>query len=141
MDSFKVLKNALSADEFLNLFTAVGWGAPSYEQVEIALKKSYVTFSVKDGDTVVGMARLLGDGAMSYYVKDLAVLPEYQGKGIGRLLVQAIDDYIKTQMIDGTAVSVELMSSADKEDFYKKMGFVVCPNASQGSGMLKMIRR
>jgi ribosomal protein S18 acetylase RimI-like enzyme len=37
-----------------------------------------------DGSQVIGMGRLVGDGVTYFYVQELAVLPAYQGRGIGR---------------------------------------------------------
>ena len=42
--------------------------------------------SVYDGDKPVAMARLLGDMGLNYYIKDVAVKPEYQKKGIGSMM-------------------------------------------------------
>ena len=41
------------------------------------------------------MARLLGDSAMSFYIKDFAVIPSYQGKGVGKNLMEALEQYVK----------------------------------------------
>lgn len=43
------------------------------EQVQIGLKNSYVTFSVVENNKVIEMARLLGDGAMPFYIKDFVI--------------------------------------------------------------------
>ena len=72
--------NTLSPDLFLQLYRSVGWDAPGMDQIEKALEGSLATFCACDGDTPVGMARLIGDGGMSFYIKDFAVRPEYQKK-------------------------------------------------------------
>lgn len=48
------------------------------------LANSYATFSVKSEDRSVAMARLLSDGAMSFFLKDFIAEPECHGCGIGR---------------------------------------------------------
>lgn len=132
--------NTLSPELFLELYRSVGWEPPGFDQVEQALKNTVVTFTVWDGEAVA-MARLLGDEAMSYYVKDFAVRPEYQGKGVGRMLMGAIEDYILTHLEDGWAVSLELISSKGNEAFYKRFGFEERPCDWDGAGMFKMIRK
>lgn len=92
-------------------------------------------------DKAVGMARLLGDHAMSYYIKDVAVSPRYQGMGIGRVLVETIESYIQNELEDGWAVSLELISSKGNEEFYRKFGFEERPCEWDGAGMVKMIRK
>ncbi len=133
--------NTLSSDLFLHLYRSVGWDAPELDQIEKALDGSLSTFCAYDGGTAVGMARLIGDGGMSFYIKDFAVLPEHQGQGVGRALMNAIESWIREQLQPGWAVSLELISSKGKELFYAKFGFEQRPNDWDGAGMMKMIRR
>jgi len=136
-----VKTNVIYPDLFLELYQSVGWEAPDLDQITTALEHSYATFCAYDGDWAVGMARLLGDGAMSFYIKDFAVRPEYQGKGVGRLLMNAMEEYIRSQLPDGWAVSLELISSKGREPFYEKFGFEQRPCDWDGAGMFKMLRK
>ena len=70
---FKIAVDTLTADVFLSLYRAVGWEPPGRDQVKRALSNSLASFTAYAGDTPVGMARLLGDGGMSFYIKDFAV--------------------------------------------------------------------
>lgn len=85
------------------------------------------------------MAGLLGDYAMAYLIKDVAVLPEYQHRGAGTLLMQEMLKYIKEQLPVGWAVGVELTSSPQGEAFYRKFRFQICPNDVDGHGMFMML--
>ena len=133
--------NELSPDLYLCLYRSVGWDAPGLDQIEKALEGSLATFCACDGDMPVGMARLMGDGGMSFYIKDFAVLPEYQGQGVGRALMNAMESWIEKQLKPGWAVSLELISSKGKESFYAKFGFEQRPNDWDGAGMMKMVWR
>jgi GNAT superfamily N-acetyltransferase len=137
----RIEENALSAVAFRDLFLSVGWEAPSLEQIEIALSNSLRTFVVIKEDKTIGMARLLGDYAMSYYIKDFAIRPEFQGKGIGRYLMKHIDASIRKEIKEGWSVSLELISSKGQESFYKKFEFEERPCEWDGAGMFKMIRK
>lgn len=136
-----VQNNKLTPVLFQELFQSVGWDSPCMEQIETALNNSVATFCAFDGAKAVGMARLLGDGGMSYYIKDLAVRPDYQGKGVGRLLMNSIEEFILSHIQDGWAVSLELISSKGKEAFYEKFGFEQRPCDWDGAGMFKMVRK
>ncbi|MCQ2525099.1 MAG: GNAT family N-acetyltransferase, partial [Lachnospiraceae bacterium] len=83
--------NKLDAELFLALYTSVGWEPPCKEQVEVALQNTIATFVAYENDTPVGMVRVIGDGGMSFYIKDFVVVPEYQSKGVGRLLIESIN--------------------------------------------------
>jgi GNAT superfamily N-acetyltransferase len=135
----KIKENVLTTSEFNFLCSSVGWIAPVEKQTAKALENTLSTFSVFYDDTLVGMGRLLGDYAMSYYVKDVAILPEYQGKGICKKLMEHMLAYVKTQLPPGWRVIFELISSKGKEGFYSKLGFEERPSDDNGAGMFMMI--
>lgn len=143
---FKIAVDALTADVFLSLYRAVGWVPPGRDQVERALANTRASFTAYAGDTPVGMARLLGDGGMSFYgmsfyIKDFAVLPAWQGKGVGRALMDALHEYIFKSIQPGWAVSLELISTPSAAAFYRRQGFEDRPCDWDGPGMFKMLRR
>ena len=59
-----------------------------------ALSHSLATYLARDGEKIVGLVRLVGDGFSSVFVQDLIVLPSYQRRGIGsNLMKEALADY------------------------------------------------
>ena len=135
-----VKTNELSAEVFLQIYTSVGWEPPGIGQVQKALENTIATFTAYDNDKAIGMVRLIGDSGMSFYIKDFAVVPAYQSKGVGTLLLNALEDYIKEHIAPDWAVSLELISSKEAVGFYQKHGFEERPCDWDGPGMFKMIR-
>ena len=135
-----VKTNGLSAELFLQLYASVGWEPPGIEQMQKAPENTIATFTAYDEDKAVGMVRLIGDGRMTFYIKDFAVVPEYQSMGVGTLLLNALEDYIKEHIAPDWAVSLELISSKEAVGFYQKHGFEERPCDWDGPGMFKMIR-
>lgn len=135
-----VKTNELSAEVFLQLYTSVGWEPPGIGQVQKALENTIATFTAYDNDKAIGMVRLIGDSGMSFYIKDFVVVPAYQSKGVGTLLLNALEDYIKEHIAPDWAVSLELISSKEAVGFYQKHGFEERPCDWDGPGMFKMIR-
>lgn len=69
------------------------------------------------------MARMIGDMGLNYYIKDVVVRPNYQRRGIGRLLINELLKFISDNGVKGTKVFVELCAEPDKIPFYEKFGF------------------
>lgn len=136
----KIKLNTLTPELFLELYTSVGWEPPCVEQVKRALENTIATFTAYDHDQAVGMVRLIGDGGMSFYMKDFAVIPAYQSIGVGTLLIDHLEKYIKEIIAPDWAVSLELISTKEAVSFYKKKGFEERPCEWDGPGMFKMLR-
>lgn len=136
-----VKQNTLTPALFLELYTSVGWEPPYIEQVRTALEHTIATFVAYDYSLPVGMVRLIGDGGMSFYLKDFAVIPGYQGKGAGTLLMNAVEAFIRDTISPGWAVSLELISTKEAVPFYHGNGFEERPCDWDGPGMFKMIQK
>lgn len=110
-------------EDVLHLYQAVGWTNYTHqpEMLEQALSHSLVIYVALDGDAVVGLIRLVGDGFSSILVQDLIVLPIYQRQGIGRsLMKEALEDY-------KDAYQVQLVTDQTERTlgFYHSMGFEI----------------
>ena len=138
--AYTISFETLTPKLFESLYRSAGWESPCIEQIETALNNSYAKFVAYDGDKPVGMVRIIGDGGMSFYIKDYAVIPEYQSKGVGKALMQFLEDYIRNSMPKDWVVSLELISSKEAVVFYEKFGFEQRPCDWDGSGMFKMLR-
>jgi GNAT superfamily N-acetyltransferase len=136
----KIKINTLTTDLFLELYASVGWEPPCREQVKCALRNTVASFVAYEGKKAVGMVRLIGDGGMSFYIKDFAVLPKCQGMGVGKMLLMELQQYILEHIDKDWAVSLELISTKGAVEFYKGHGFEERPCEWDGPGMFKMIR-
>lgn len=122
---FELLDNALTAEDFVRLKVATGFIDRPLEQAQKALDNGlFNVAAICDGE-VVGMGRLVGDGAMYWYLQEIIVLPEYQGKGVGKGIVNRLLEHIKETAIPGTKISVGLTAVQGKAPFYEKFGFKV----------------
>ena len=110
-------------EDVLHLYQAAGWTnyTNQPQMLEQALSHSLVIYVALDGDAVVGLIRLVGDGFSSVLVQDLIVLPSYQRQGIGRsLMKEALEDY-------KDAYQVQLVTEQTEKNlgFYRFMGFEI----------------
>ena len=68
-----ILEKQLTPEEFIALYTSVGWTPPCAGQVRAALENSLAVFTAVSGSSTAGMVRVTGDGAMTFLIKDAAV--------------------------------------------------------------------
>lgn len=123
MGELIVKYNELTAKQFIELWETVWGNGPSVEQTELAMKNTLFRISIWDDERIVAMARMIGDMGLDYYIKDVVVRPEYQHKGIGRMMINELMKYINRNGIKGTGIFVELCAVPDKIPFYQKFGF------------------
>ena len=135
----EVQVNTLTPELFLELYTSVGWEPPYIAQIQKALENTVATFTAYDNGQAVGMVRLIGDGGISFYIKDFAVVPTCQSMGVGTILMDRLERYIKETIANGWAVSLELISTKEAVAFYQKKGFEERPCEWDGLGMFKMV--
>ena len=66
---------------------------------------------------------------------------EYQGKEIGKSIVERLLQHVYSCTPNGTFTTVGLMAAQGKEGFYEKLGFQAMPNAGSGAGMTRYIEK
>ena len=83
---------------------------------------SHSLFSAWDDSRLVGLGNAISDGHLVVYYPHLLVHPDYQGKGVGRMIIGKMQEryghfHMQILTADGNAI-----------DFYKKVGFVRAGN-------------
>ena len=131
--------NSLLVEDYNNLRESVGWHRVEGKQALAGIQNSAYVISAIHENKTVGMARVIGDGGYIVVIVDVIVLPEYQGKGIGKSMMQKVMDYIKSSLHEGQWVFVNLMSAKEREPFYSQFGFETRPNEKAGAGMTQYI--
>ena len=116
-------QDVVKLEDVLHLYQAVGWTnyTNQPQMLEQALPHSLAVYLAFDGEKIVGLIRLVGDGFSSVFVQDLIVLPSYQRQGIGSsLMKEALKDYKE-------AYQVQLVTEETERTlgFYRSMGFEI----------------
>jgi GNAT superfamily N-acetyltransferase len=108
---------SLDPETFIAVLSGSGLAArrPAQDRDRIArmLAGSDLVIVARDGNTVVGVARSITDFAYCCYLSDLAVDHAYQGRGIGRRLIE------ETRRAAGPETMCLLLSAPDAENFYE----------------------
>ena len=134
MNDNYVRTNSMTAKEYIDMRAAVGWRIFALEEAEEGLKHSYV-WCVRDQGRPVAMGRIVWDHGYVVYIADVIVIPEYQGRGLGREIMENIMQFVQDKLKPGYKIMVSLESAKGKEGFYEKFGFVTRPNEITGAGM------
>ena len=131
--------HTISIPDYNRLRASVEFITITRKRAEIALANSLYLIVARDGDTPVGMARVVGDGGYVFFICDVIVRPEYQGNGLGRQLIENVLGWLEGQVGENETIMVNLMSAMGKETFYEKLGFHRRPFGNHGSGMSRWI--
>lgn len=135
---YTIKENQLNYETYYTLRESVGWNNWNKEQAKNALKNSYYTVVIYDKEKAIGMGRVVGDG-IYFTIVDIVVRPEYQGRKIGKTIMNSILEYIEKNMCEGSRVSVQLLAEVGKEQFYIKQGFKLVPHEYCGPALRKII--
>jgi GNAT superfamily N-acetyltransferase/predicted enzyme related to lactoylglutathione lyase len=121
--SIVVIDRSPSVAEYEELMKAVGWKKQGIPGAEVILKAPVYAAVAEDNESnkTVGCVLLLGDGASFYYVKDMMVLPEYQRKHIGTMLMHRLNQWLERNApVDAM---VGLYTGQNLAPFYRQFGF------------------
>ena len=112
--------NEINKKQLVSIFNSVGWKTAEYpNRLYSAIKNSDYVMSVWDNNELIGLISAISDGAINVFITYLLVKPEYQKRGIGKILLT--DFCKKFEGFGRRIVSTEI----DKEEFYNKFGFVI----------------
>ncbi len=127
-----VLKNnVLQPQDYVRLRVLTGFADIPIEHAKRALDGGLINVSAIHGDRLIGMGRMVGDGAMYWYLQEIIVLPEYQKQGIGTKIVNHLVDYAVSHSTSGKFTTIGGVSAKGKEEFYRKLGFEIISNGIQ----------
>ena len=91
----------------------------AYHRPEVhrrAFEASHTVVFVYENKKLLGFGRAISDGQYQGAIYDVAVVPEAQGKGIGKIIVQTIMEKLSD-------CNLILYATPGREGFYRKLGF------------------
>jgi len=109
-----------TAEEFKSLFDETGWGEWPLSRFETALAGSWAVCSARDeAGNLVGMGRIVSDGAMHAFIADMIVSERARGGGIGALILERLVTEARSH-----GFMVKLFAADGRAGFYERNGFV-----------------
>ncbi|SHF99471.1 GNAT family N-acetyltransferase [Pedobacter caeni] len=122
--SYSIEFKDIPLEIYLRLRKESGLSAKTEEAGRIGLKNSVCSVLVTDpesGNAAIGMGRLIGDGGCHCQVTDICVSPEYQGKGLGKAIMEKLMEFITNELPASCYIS--LIADGDASFLYEKFGF------------------
>lgn len=107
-----------------SLYNDVEWYAytDDLELLQQAIEQSLYVLTACEGDKLVGLIRVVGDGLTIIYIQDILVLKEYQNQRIATEMLQHV-----LNKYENVRQKVLLTDEApDVRHFYEKNGFESC---------------
>lgn len=126
-------------EDYMALRKKVGFFDLTIDQARKSLNNAITVICAYEDDRLVGMGRLIGDGAVICYIQDVMVDPCCQGKCVGKTIVRKLTECAEALVCPGSQMYLGLMSVKGTEEFYEKCGFVRRPNERFGSGLTLVI--
>ncbi|RWW93799.1 GNAT family N-acetyltransferase [Flavobacterium cerinum] len=136
MNKLNVIENTIPVTTYRTLRVNSGLSPKTIAAAEIGLANSlYSVMIANEGNEVIGMGRIIGDGGCFCQIVDICVLPEYQGQGIGKLIMENLMNYINNELPESCYIS--LIADGDADKLYAKYGFKDTMPKSKGMALKK----
>ncbi len=123
MKKFQLIEQPPTLDDYLALRSESGLSPKSPEQGQGAIANSWYFCHLRDSDTgrAVAMGRVIGDGGWYFHIADMATLPEFQGMGLGRKIIDNLIAKIRSSAPENPYIT--LIADPPGRRLYEKVGF------------------
>ncbi len=112
------LDGSIEKEEVIALYRANQWSsAEKPEPLMAALRNSHTLVTARINGRLVGIGNAISDGHLVVYYPHMLVDPRYQGRGVGRKMMAAM------QRRYADFHQQMLTADIDAVDFYKSVGF------------------
>lgn len=128
---YKIQYN-INTTDFINIRRNVGWNDIPYQLVEKAINNSMISISVFYKKQCIGIGRIVGDNVLKGMLTDIMVLKEYQGKGVGKLILTSLINKLNNMIKEGECFQLEASPTANNREFYIKCGMKYKPENQDG---------
>nr|YP_010195671.1 hypothetical protein LK100_pgp179 [Crassiphycus birdiae]UAD83068.1 hypothetical protein [Crassiphycus birdiae] len=128
----------LSLNSYVNLYDleklcdSVGWVRRPLQKVKTAIDNSFLTASLfyekNRKKFLIGFARATSDTSFNATIWDVVIHPEFQGQGLGKILM----DQIIKQLRYNDISTITLFADPQVVSFYKHLGFITDPDGVKG---------
>ena len=111
--AYRLVERPPTIEEYRSVCHGVGWkGVINFAAASVSLTNSLYHVVALSDEGVIGMARVVGDGAMYFYIQDVAVVPAHQGRR-GRRVVDGAHHGLSPRARPGESIRWPLRCRRD----------------------------
>lgn len=130
MSDYRLIERTPTIEEYRELRRLSGLSGKSEEAAARGLPNTLHAVVIEHAGETIGMGRVIGDGGTAYQVTDIAVLEAHRGKGLGKLIVGALVEWLKAHAPPTAYVS--LIADGPAKALYAQYGFAETAPKSVG---------
>jgi len=134
----KKINICISKDKKIDLYAleelcdTVGWVRRPLKKVKIAIQNSFLIISLsyqeKKEKRLIAFARATSDNTFNATIWDVVVHPDFQRKGLGKILIQEVIKSLRYSDIN----TITLFADPQVLKFYTNLGFISDPDGVKG---------
>lgn len=125
-----IVERRPTVDEYEAIVASVGFRTHDRAAAEIALANTVFAVCAIEDRQIVGVGRIVGDGAISFLLTNVMVRPSHQRRGIGTRIVQSLCGLM--EKVPYKNVVLEVVGTPQSQGFYERFGFTASRNAPPG---------
>nr|YP_009296264.1 GCN5-like N-acetyltransferase [Sebdenia flabellata]AOM65199.1 GCN5-like N-acetyltransferase [Sebdenia flabellata] len=131
-DIYVSLDNNIDLYDLEKLCESVGWVRRPIKKVKTAIDNSFLIVSLfceqNKKKRLIGFARVTSDSAFNATIWDVVIHPEFQGKGLGKALMNQTIKHLRYADIS----TITLFADPNVVSFYRSLGFITDPDGVKG---------
>jgi GNAT superfamily N-acetyltransferase len=133
VSDYQLIERIPTIEEYRELRRLSGLSGKSEAAAARGLPNTIHAVVIEHAGETIGMGRVIGDGGTAFQVTDIAVLEAHRGKGLGKQIVAALVDWLKTNAPPTAYVS--LIADGPAKALYAQYGFAETAPESVGMYM------
>ena len=125
MGEYTITHATPSVETYVSLRASIGLTPKTLQAATVGLANTLFAVQIAQSsspDIIVGMGRMIGDGGCFFQIVDIAVLPAHQGKGLGKMIMKELKDWMDGNVPESGTVL--LFADGRANELYKQFGFV-----------------
>lgn len=136
INGYIAFERPISVLEYQRLRRTTNWPSLKDNQVKKALNRDLYSVVIVSENETIGMGRIIGDGAVYFYIQDVIVHPNWRKQGVGQLIMEHIESFLSRSIKEYGFIG--LMAVEGVEQFYSSYGYI--KRNDQCPGMYKEIK-